>query len=92
MHAMGKIEPFVLKSNPILVSYAILFIISSMSRYRAENWFKIRENKDLKNKFDLLQYDFLYRWTHEVLKQTILRRGLKACMHDFSSSNFRSCN
>ena len=65
------------KSNPILVGYAILFITSSISRYRAEDWFKIREDKDLRNKIDLLQYDFLYEWTPEILMQTILRKGLK---------------
>ena len=74
---IGKIQLFVSKSNPILIGYAILFIISSISRYRAENWFKIREDRDLKNNFDLLQYDFLYKWTHELLMQTILRGGLK---------------
>lgn len=74
---IGKIDKFVSKSNPILVGYVILFITSSISRYRAKDWFKIRENRDLKNKFDLLQYDFLYKWIHEILMQTILRRGLK---------------
>lgn len=65
------------KSNPILVGYAILFIMSSISRYRAEDWFRIREDKDLRNKIDLLEYDFLYEWTPEILQQTILRKGLK---------------
>lgn len=74
---LGKIVGPVSKSNPILVGYVILFTISSISRYRAEDWFKIRENRNLKNKFDLLQYDFLYKWTHEILMQTILRKGLE---------------
>lgn len=74
---ISKINKFVSKSNPILVGYVILFIISSISRYRAEDWFKIREDRNLKNKFDLLQYDFIYKWAHEILMQTILKRDLK---------------
>lgn len=73
----SKIEKFVSKSNRILVSYVILFITSSISRYRAQEWFKIREARNLKNKLDLVMYDFRYKWTHEILMQTILRRGLK---------------
>jgi len=74
---LGKIVGSVSKSNPILVGYVILFIGSSVSRYRAEDWFKIRENRDLKNKFDLLQYDFLYELIPEILLQTILKKDLK---------------
>ena len=75
---LNNIVGSVSKSNPILVGYVILFIISSISRYRAEDWFKIRQDRDLKNKLeDLLQYDFLYKWTHEILMQTILKKGLK---------------
>jgi len=72
-----RIERNISKSNPILVGYCILFILSSISRYRAEDWFKIREDRDLKHKIDLLQYDFAYEWTPEILMQTILRRGLE---------------
>lgn len=74
---LGKIAGSVSKANPILVGYVILFIVSSVSRYNAEDWFKIREDPNLRNKFDLLQYDFLYKWTPEILFQTILRTGLK---------------
>jgi len=74
---LGKVVGSVSKSNPILVGYLILHITSSISRYYAEDWFEIRENRNLKNQFELLQYDFLYKWTHEILMQTILRRGLK---------------
>ncbi len=74
---LGKIVGSVSKSNPILVGYVILFVISSISRYRTEDWFKIRNDRNLKNKFELLQYDSLYEWTHEILMQTILKRGLK---------------
>ena len=63
-------------SNHILIGYAILFIMSSISRYRAEDWFKIRDNKDMHNKFELLQHDFLYEWIPSILKLTILRSGL----------------
>jgi len=74
---LDKIVGSVSKSNLILVGYVILFIVSSISRYRAEDWFKIRENRNLKNKFDLVQYDFLYEWIPEILMQTILKKGLK---------------
>ena len=68
-----KMGELVKKSNPILLGYLILFIESSLSRYRAEDWFKIRENRDLESKFNLVQYDALYHWTHEILMQTILK-------------------
>lgn len=74
---LGKIVGSVSKSNPILVGYVVLHIMSSISRYRAEDWSKIREDRNLKNKFELLQYDFLYEWAPEILIQTILKRGLK---------------
>lgn len=74
---LGKIVGSVSKSNPILVGYVILFIMSSISRYRAEDWFKIREDRNLKSKFEFLQYDFLYNRIPEILMQTILKKGLK---------------
>ncbi len=74
---LRKIVGSVSVSNPILVGYVILFIMSSISRYRAEDWFRIRENRKLRNTLELLQYDFLYEWTPEILRQTILRKGLK---------------
>jgi hypothetical protein len=72
-----KIVGNVSKSNPILVGYVILFTLSSICRYRAEDWFKIRGNRDLKTRFELLQHDFLYEWIPEILMQTILTKGLK---------------
>lgn len=74
---LGKIIGSVSPSNYILTGYALLFTISSISRYRAKDWFEIRENKDMKNTVDLLQYDFLYKWVPEILMQTILRKDLK---------------
>jgi len=74
---LRKIVGSVSISNPILVGYAILFIMSSISRYRAEEWFKIRENRKQRNILELLQYDFLYEWIPEIFMQTILRKGLK---------------
>ena len=74
---LDKVVGPVLKSNPILVGYVILFSMSSISRYRAEDWSKIREGKHLKNKFDLLQYDFLYNWIPEMLIHTTVKSGLK---------------
>lgn len=62
------------KSNPILIGYALLFSLSSISRYRAEDWWKIREDKNLNTKLELLQYDFVYEWVPEILMQTVLRQ------------------
>lgn len=64
------------ESNPILVGYVVLFVMSSISRYNAKDWLKIREDRNLKNRLDLLQYDFLYRWTPEILMQTVLRHEI----------------
>ena len=74
---LDKIVGPVSKSNPILVGYVTLFIISSISRYRAKDWFKIRADRNMKSKLERLQYDFLYEWTPEILMQTILKKGLK---------------
>jgi len=62
------------KSNPILIGYVLLFSLSSISRYRAEDWWKIREDKNLNTKLELLQYDFIYEWIPEILRQTVLRQ------------------
>ena len=74
---LDKIVGSVSLSNPVLAGYVILFIISSISRYRAKDWFEIRQNKHLMNRFERLQYDFLYEWTPKILMETILRNGLK---------------
>jgi len=62
------------KSNLILTGYALLFSLSSISRYRAEDWWKIREDKNWNTKLELLQYDFVYDWVPELLVQTVLRQ------------------
>jgi len=67
----------VYNSSPILVGYAILFVVSSISRYDPKGWLKTREDIQLKNKMDVLQYDFLYEWTPFILQQTILMEDLK---------------
>jgi len=80
IHAYEKLDRIAgqfSKSNPILVGYVILFTVSSICRYKAEDWFKIREDRNLKSKLELLQHDFLYEWIPEILIQTILRKGLK---------------
>lgn len=71
---LGALSGRVSKSNCILVGFVLLFVISSISRYKAEAWFKIRANRNLKNRFDLLQHDFLYEWIPEILLQTVLKR------------------
>jgi len=66
------------KSNPILIGYAILFSLSSISRYRAKDWYKVNTDRDLKAKFELLQHDLLYNGMPELLVQTIFRNGIKS--------------
>jgi len=74
---LGNIVGDVSKSNFILVGYIILFTLSSICRYKAEDWFKIRTNIEMKSKFDLLQHCFLYEYIPETLMQTILAKDLK---------------
>jgi hypothetical protein len=69
-------ESLVTKSNLILTGYAILFLLSSICRYRAADWFKVLKDRDLYPNFELLQHDFLYKWIPELSMQTILRQGL----------------
>lgn len=66
----------VLKSNEILLGYTILFGMSSISRYRAEEWQKIRQNLDLKNKIDLILFNFLYDWIPELLNLTVIKSNI----------------
>lgn len=64
-------------SNQILIEYAILFATSSISRYNAERWHKMQGETDLRNRLDLVQYNFLYEWIPSILKRTILTEGLE---------------
>ena len=73
----GKIVGHVSKSNYILVGYVILFTLSSICRYRAQEWFRISKDRNLKSKFELLQYDFVHEWIPEILMQTILTKNLQ---------------
>lgn len=73
--SLSKIVGSVFTSNHVLVGYAILFIMSSLCRYRAKEWSSVQNNKDLKNKFDLLQYDFVYQWIPEILLQYFVDRA-----------------
>jgi hypothetical protein len=66
---------FIYKSNMVLIGFTMLFAMSSISRYKAEEWFRIRADRSLRNRFELLQYDFLYEWVPEVLMRTVLERG-----------------
>ena len=66
-----------LDSNRILIEYAILFATSSISRYNAEGWHKIQGETDLRNRLDLVQYNFLYEWIPSILNRTILTEGLE---------------
>lgn len=60
-------------SNPILVAYVILFIMSSISRYRSEDWLKILADRNQKNEFDLLQHDLVYDHIPDLLSRTIVK-------------------
>ena len=64
------------KSNDILLGYSILFGMSSISRYRAQEWHDICQDRDMKNKLDLILYDFLYYWIPELLRLTVLKSGI----------------
>ena len=68
----GGVNP----SNKILLGYTILFGLSSISRYRAQEWYDICKDRDLKNKIDLILYDFLYSWIPEILRLTVIQSGI----------------
>ena len=76
LRMMRKTAGDLILSNQILVGYVLLFAISSISRYRAGDWFKLLKDIEFRNLNDLLHYDFLYEWTPSILQQTILRREL----------------
>lgn len=61
--------------NQILVGYAILFAISSKSRYRAKDWFKPLKDRELKTFNDDLQYDFLYEHIPYFLMDILIKKG-----------------
>jgi len=63
-------------SNQILVGYAIIFALSSICRYRPEQWSKIQEDRDLKSKLEILQSDYLHEWIPEILLQLELERDV----------------
>jgi hypothetical protein len=65
------------KGNPILTGYAILFLVSSVCRYKPREWFKILTDRDLSTKLELLQHDFIYSWIPELLDYTVLRPAPK---------------
>ena len=45
-----------------------------MSRYRAEDWFMLCQDRDLSNRIELLNHDFISKWIPELLLQTSLVR------------------
>lgn len=54
-------------ANKILAGYLVLFLVSSLSRYRAEDWFVLRQDRDLSNRIELLNHDFVSQWIPELL-------------------------
>jgi hypothetical protein len=74
---LAQINGSVTVANKILVGYTVVFTLSSISRYRAESWYEINANRDLKNRIDLVQYDFLSEWIPELLGKTIIRKELR---------------
>lgn len=60
-------------ANNILTGDLILFSASFISRYKAEDWFKIREDRNLRNRIELLNHDFVSEWIPELILQMSLR-------------------
>jgi hypothetical protein len=56
-------------ANKILTGYLALFLISSISRYKAKFWFEIRNDRNLNSKIELIYYDFTSLWLPELLLQ-----------------------
>jgi hypothetical protein len=56
-------------ANQILTGYLILFLVSSISRYKAKYWSEIRNNRRLSNRIELVNCDFTSRWFPELLLQ-----------------------
>jgi hypothetical protein len=59
-------------ANKILTGYLILFSTSFISRYKAKDWFRIREDRNLGNRIELLNHDFVSDWIPELILQTSL--------------------
>jgi len=54
-------------ANKILTGYLILFSTSFISRYKAKDWFTICRDRDLINRIELLNHDFVSDWIPELL-------------------------
>jgi len=59
--------------NKILAGYLILFLVSSISRYRARDWFEVCSDRNLINRVALLCHDFISKWIPELLLQQTVR-------------------
>jgi hypothetical protein len=56
-------------ANKILTGYLILFLISSISRYKAKKWCIITNDRNLSNEIELVNYDFVSKWIPELILQ-----------------------
>jgi hypothetical protein len=74
--SLNRIVGDVKISNQILVGYLIIFALSSICRYRPEQWFSIQEDRDLRSKLEILQSDYLHEWIPEILLQLRLERDV----------------
>jgi len=71
---MRSIEgKYITVANKILTGYLLLFSASSISRYNAKDWFTIQNDRNLSNRIELLNYDFISDWIPELLLQTSLK-------------------
>jgi len=73
----GKLTSFehihITAANKILTGYLILFLMSSISRYKAKEWFAIRNDRNLNSRIELLNHDFVSEWIPELLLQKSIR-------------------
>ena len=63
---------YITPANKILTGFIIIFLISSISRYRAKDWFNLRNNRNLINRIELITHNFVSEWIPELLLQKSL--------------------
>ena len=56
-------------ANKILTGYLILYLVSSISRYKAKDWSEIRNDLRLINRIELVNFDFTSKWFPELILQ-----------------------
>lgn len=69
---LNGLKAEVTMANKILTGYLILFLVSSISRYKAKDWFAVRQDRDLSNRIELLNFIFVSEWIPELFLQMSL--------------------